>query len=31
MVGYKSQTHFGKVFQKQFGVSPRQFMLNNTK
>jgi len=28
MVGYKSQTHFGKVFQKQFGMTPRQFIEN---
>lgn len=26
MVGYKSQTHFGKNFIKQFGVSPSQYM-----
>jgi DNA-binding response OmpR family regulator len=27
MVGYKSQTHFGKNFTKQFGVSPSQYVL----
>lgn len=26
MVGYKSQTHFGKNFIKQFGVSPSQYI-----
>lgn len=27
MVGYKSQTHFGKNFIKQFGMSPSQYVL----
>lgn len=27
MTGYKSQTHFGKNFIKQFGVSPSQYIL----
>ncbi|AWO00821.1 two-component system response regulator [Chitinophaga alhagiae] len=27
MVGYKSQTHFGKNFIKQFGMSPSQYIL----
>ncbi len=26
MVGYKSQTHFGKNFTKQFGMSPSQYL-----
>lgn len=27
MTGYKSQTHFGKNFIKQFGVSPSQYVM----
>ncbi len=29
MVGYKSTTHFGKLFYKQFGLTPTQFMQNS--
>ncbi|RQP16723.1 MAG: AraC family transcriptional regulator, partial [Parapedobacter sp.] len=25
-VGYSSQTHFGRNFQKQFGMSPSEYM-----
>lgn len=28
-VGYKSTTHFGKLFHKQFGMSPTQFVQSN--
>ncbi|SEN32734.1 Helix-turn-helix domain-containing protein [bacterium A37T11] len=27
MVGYSSQTHFGRNFQKQFGISPSEYVL----
>ena len=26
MVGYSSQTHFGRVFSKQFGMSPKEYV-----
>ncbi|MFC3199068.1 response regulator [Parapedobacter deserti] len=29
MVGYSSQTHFGRNFQKQFGMSPSEYMAQN--
>lgn len=28
MVGYSSQTHFGRVFSKQFGMSPTEYVSN---
>lgn len=31
MVGYKSQTHFGKNFMKQFGVSPSEYMQRGSE
>ncbi len=31
MVGYSSQTHFGRVFTKQFGMSPSEFASNPGK
>lgn len=29
MVGYSSQTHFGRNFQKQFGISPSAYLAQN--
>jgi len=29
MVGYSSQTHFGRNFQKQFGMSPSEYMAKH--
>lgn len=29
MVGYRSQTHFGRNFQKQFGISPSAYLAQN--
>ena len=29
LVGYKSQTHFGKAFLKQFGMTPSQFISDH--
>jgi|SRR5690606_123314 len=29
MVGYSSPTHFGRNFQKQFGMSPSEYIANN--
>lgn len=29
MVGYKSTSHFGKLFYKQFGLTPTQFLHNS--
>ncbi|MFC7525751.1 response regulator [Parapedobacter sp. GCM10030251] len=31
MVGYSSQTHFGRNFQKQFGMSPSEYMAKSRK
>lgn len=31
MVGYSSQTHFGRVFTKQFGMSPTEYVSNHGK
>jgi len=30
MVGFNSATHFGRCFQKQFGMSPSKFLLHKT-
>lgn len=31
MVGYSSQTHFGRNFQKQFGMTPTEYVENRKK
>lgn len=31
MVGYSSQTHFGRNFQKQFGMSPSEYVMQSKK
>jgi len=31
IVGYSSQTYFGQNFLKQFGLSPSDYMLQNTR
>ena len=29
-VGFQSETHFGKAFKKQYGISPGQYRKNET-
>ncbi|PPL00960.1 response regulator transcription factor [Parapedobacter indicus] len=31
LVGYSSQTHFGRNFQKQFGMSPSEYVIKSKK